>query len=138
MTCNQLKQYGPLAGRILLAFIFIMFGLGKLTGWDGTLGHMASADIPMVSAFLVLTISIGLGGGLMLALGFQARRAAGDFPVPHSGHAGVSSILGRPVADEQLHEKHRDHGRHAVHHDLRQRALQHPAREVLVDATRAW
>lgn len=76
MTCNQLKQYGPLVGRILLALIFIVSGFGKLTGWEGTLGYMASKGLPMTEALLALTILIEIGGGLMLALGFQARWAA--------------------------------------------------------------
>ncbi|MDA1108097.1 MAG: DoxX family protein [Proteobacteria bacterium] len=76
MTCNQLNQYGPLVGRILLALVFILAGFGKLTGWDGALGYMASKGIPMTEVILALTILIELGGGLMLALGFQARWAA--------------------------------------------------------------
>ena len=37
---------------------------------------MASKGIPMTEVILALTILIELGGGLMLALGFQARWAA--------------------------------------------------------------
>lgn len=76
MTCNMLKQYGPLAGRILLALIFILAGYGKINGWDGTLGYMASKGLPMPEVLLGLTILVELGGGLLLLLGFQARWAA--------------------------------------------------------------
>ena len=76
MTCNQLKQYGPLVGRILLALIFIVSGFGKLTGWEGTLGYMASKGLPMTEALLALTILIEIGAGLLLLVGFQARWAA--------------------------------------------------------------
>ncbi len=76
MTCNQLNQYGPLVGRIFLALIFILAGYGKINGWDGTLGYMASKGLPMPEALLALTILIELGGGLLLLLGFQARWAA--------------------------------------------------------------
>lgn len=76
MTCNMLKQYGPLAGRILLALIFILAGYGKIKGWDGTLGFMASKGLPMPEVLLALTILVELGGGLLLLVGFQARWAA--------------------------------------------------------------
>ena len=76
MACNMLKQYGPLAGRILLALIFILAGYGKINGWDGTLGYMTSKGLPMPEVLLALTILIELGGGLLLLVGFQARWAA--------------------------------------------------------------
>ncbi len=74
--CNSLSKFGPLLGRILLAAIFIHAGYGKLTGWDSTLGFMASKGIPLTNVVLALTILIELGGGLMIALGFYARWAA--------------------------------------------------------------
>lgn len=61
-----------LAGRILLALIFIFSGLGKITGYDGTAAYMAT-KLPMVSVLLPLTILTELGGGLALAAGFKAR-----------------------------------------------------------------
>ncbi|MBI3344194.1 MAG: DoxX family protein [Gammaproteobacteria bacterium] len=75
-VCTPLNQYGPLVGRILLVLIFILSGYGKLTGWDGTLGFMASKGIPLTSLFLALTIAVELGGGLLIALGLYARWAA--------------------------------------------------------------
>ncbi len=74
--CTPLNQYGPLAGRLFLALIFIVSGYGKITGWDGTLGFMASKGIPLTSFLLALTIIIELGGGLLIALGLYARWAA--------------------------------------------------------------
>jgi len=74
--CSILKQYGPLMGRILLSVIFIISGITKITGFEGTSGYMASKGLPMVEVLLVLTIIIELGGGLMILLGWQARWAA--------------------------------------------------------------
>lgn len=65
-----------LAGRILLAIIFIMSGFGKITGYEGTAGYMASKGLPMVSVLLPLTILLELGGGVLLVLGLKARWAA--------------------------------------------------------------
>lgn len=74
--CNLLKQFGPLTGRVLIALIFILSGFGKIAGFDGTAGYMASKGLPFVSVLLVLTIIVELGGGLMILLGIKARWAA--------------------------------------------------------------
>lgn len=76
MACRLLQQYGPLAGRILLAIIFILSGFNKITGWDGTLGYMSSKGLPFTEILLILSIIIELGGGLMILLGLYARSAA--------------------------------------------------------------
>ena len=68
-----------LAGRILLALLFIVSGFGKITGWDGTAGYMASKGMPMVPVFLALTILMELGGGVLLAIGFKVRWVAAAF-----------------------------------------------------------
>jgi len=65
-----------LVGRILVALIFIISGFGKITGYAGTAGYMASKGIPMVDVLLPLTILIELGGGLLLAIGWKVRWAA--------------------------------------------------------------
>ena len=74
--CNLAKQYGPLFGRVLLANIFIVAGFNKIIGFAGTAGYMASKGLPMPEALLVLTITVELGGGLMVLLGWQARWGA--------------------------------------------------------------
>jgi putative oxidoreductase len=65
-----------LVGRILVALIFIISGIGKITGYAGTAGYMASKGMPMVDLLLPLTILVELGGGLLIALGWKIRWAA--------------------------------------------------------------
>lgn len=72
-TCTNLAA---LAGRILLALIFIISGFGKIPGWEGTAGYMASKGMPMVPLFLAGAILVELVGGALLAIGFKARWAA--------------------------------------------------------------
>lgn len=62
------------AGRLLLAFIFIMAGAQKITGYAGTQGYMEMMGVP--GALLPLVILIELGGGIALVLGWQARLVA--------------------------------------------------------------
>lgn len=71
-----LVNAAALVGRILLAFIFIKSGWGKIGGFEATAGYMASKGLPMVQVLLVLTILVELGGGILLAVGFKARWAA--------------------------------------------------------------
>jgi putative oxidoreductase len=73
---TNVQNTAALVGRILLALIFIISGFGKITGYAGTAGYMASKGLPMVAVLLPLTILVELGGGLLIALGWKARWAA--------------------------------------------------------------
>ena len=67
-----------LVGRILLAAIFIKSGFGKITGFEGTVGYIASKGLsmPMSQIGAIIAILVELGGGILLAVGFKARWAA--------------------------------------------------------------
>jgi putative oxidoreductase len=73
---HQYQAWGLLAGRILLAYIFVLSGFGKIMKFAGTAGFMASKGMPMAEALLVGAIIVELIGGLMLAVGWKARWAA--------------------------------------------------------------
>ena len=66
----------PLAGRVLLSLIFLSAGWGKIGGWEGTAGYMASVGMPLVPFFLAGTIAVELLGGLSLLLGIKSRVGA--------------------------------------------------------------
>ena len=63
----------PIA-RILMAYIFLVAGWGKIMAYNATVGYMESMGVP--GAMLPLTILVEFGGGLALLFGFQARFAA--------------------------------------------------------------
>ena len=73
---DKLSPYFNLASRILLAYNFIMAGIGKLgaEAYAGTQGYMQAMGVP--GALLPLVILTELGGGLLLLVGFQARLVA--------------------------------------------------------------
>ncbi len=73
---NALNHYGPLAGRILIALIFIFAGFGKITGFEGTVGYIASKGLPLPQLAAIGAIIVELGGGIMLVLGWKTRLAA--------------------------------------------------------------
>lgn len=73
---ETLNRVGPLLGRILIAFIFIFAGYGKVTGFEGTVGYIASKGIPLPQLAAIGAIIIELGGGVMMVIGWKARWAA--------------------------------------------------------------
>ena len=68
---NKLQNSAELAGRILMATIFVLAGFGKITQYAGTKLYMAAAGVP--GALLPLVIALELGGGLLLIAGFKTR-----------------------------------------------------------------
>jgi len=69
-----MKDIHLLAGRILLAFIFVMAGYNKIAGYEGTQGYMDSVGVP--GMLLPLVIILELGAGLALMVGWQTRWSA--------------------------------------------------------------
>lgn len=65
-----------LIGRILLSFIFILSGFGKLAAIGGTAGYFGSLGIPAPTAVAVLAGLVELLGGLAVLIGFKTRIAA--------------------------------------------------------------
>lgn len=82
-TSEEVKMAGTrnlttLAGRFLLAVIFVLSGFGKLTSLSGTAGFMAHAGMAqsIVYPALLASIAIELGFGLLIMIGYKARIAA--------------------------------------------------------------
>jgi putative oxidoreductase len=70
------QNFAALAGRILLALIFLWSGVDKVVHFSGALGYVANAGLPFPDVLLALSIVLELGGGLALMLGWKARWAA--------------------------------------------------------------
>ena len=73
---DALNRFGPLAGRILIALIFVLSGFGKITGFEGTVGYIASKGLPLPQLAAIGAIIVELGGGILLVVGWKARWAA--------------------------------------------------------------
>ena len=65
-----------LAGRLLLVALFLPAGIGKLTGFAGTVGYISSVGLPLPSVAAALAAVVEIGGALALLLGFGTRIAA--------------------------------------------------------------
>jgi putative oxidoreductase len=65
-----------LIGRFLLGLYFILPGISKITGYEGTVAYMEAHNVPMISALLPLTILMQLALGVALMIGFKGNFAA--------------------------------------------------------------
>ena len=68
------QNLADLAGRIMISAIFLVAGLGKITGYAGTLGYMAAMGVP--GALLPLVIALEVGGALAIIVGWRTRLVA--------------------------------------------------------------
>jgi len=71
-----MRSYVPLLARVLLGLIFVMSGMSKITGFEGTQQYMASHGIPLTAVFLAGAIVVEILGGLSIILGLWARAGA--------------------------------------------------------------
>lgn len=69
-----MNKYAHLAGRILLAVIFVWSGFGKLGNPAGTAAYMQAMGVPTI--LLWPTIALELLGGIAIIVGFQTRLVA--------------------------------------------------------------
>ena len=65
-----------LTGRVLLAAIFILSGVGKVTQPGAMIAYISAAGLPFPSLALAGSALIELGGGLALILGYRTRIVA--------------------------------------------------------------
>lgn len=73
---NALQNPLALLARLLLAALFLPAGIGKITGFEGTAGYIASVGLPMATLGAVIAIVVEVLGGLALLVGFGTRWAA--------------------------------------------------------------
>lgn len=73
---KSLQNPLSLAGRLLFALLFLPAGLGKLTGFAGTVGYITSAGLPAPQLAAAFALSLEIIGGLALLLGAGTRVAA--------------------------------------------------------------
>jgi putative oxidoreductase len=70
---------GLAIGRLLLAALFVVEGWGKVRGYSAAAAYMDRFGVP--SGLLPAAVALELGGGLLIAVGWQARIAAAALAV---------------------------------------------------------
>jgi putative oxidoreductase len=64
------------AARLLIVVLFLPAGIGKLTGFAGTVGYISSVGLPLPAVSAVLALTVEILGSLALLAGFGTRIAA--------------------------------------------------------------
>ena len=75
------------AGRVLIAFMFVMSGLNKMNNYDNTAGWMDAMGVP--GNLLPLVIALEVLGGAAIMIGWQTRITA----VLFAGFSVVSAAI---------------------------------------------
>jgi len=71
---DSVKPYADVAGRVLIATVFVLAGFGKISAYTGTQVYMQHAGVP--GALLPLVILLELGGGIAIVVGLYTRPVA--------------------------------------------------------------
>lgn len=73
---NRNQDILALVGRVCIALLFVWSGWGKVGGFQGTVGFIASTGLPMPEVLAAGTVLVELGLGLLVILGWKTRWAA--------------------------------------------------------------
>ncbi|MEW6642356.1 MAG: DoxX family protein [Pseudomonadota bacterium] len=75
-SSGSLETYVPVLGRLLLAAIFLLSGVGKVFAPGPTQAYITAAGLPApLLAYLIATV-VEVAGGALLVLGYQTRIVA--------------------------------------------------------------
>jgi putative oxidoreductase len=86
---STMANAAALAGRILLAAMFLMAGYGKIGGFAGTVGYISSVGLPAPQLLAAAAVVVELVGGALLLVGWKARWAA----LALAGFTVMASVL---------------------------------------------
>ena len=68
------RNLADLTGRVLISAMFLISGLGKISGYAGTQAYMESAGVP--GALLPIVIALEVLGAVAVIVGYRTRLAA--------------------------------------------------------------
>jgi putative oxidoreductase len=84
---STVEKVTELVGRFLISLIFLLSGIGKVSGFESTQTYMESVDVP--GLFLVPAILVEIVGAIAVIIGWKTRPAA----VALAGFCFVSAVL---------------------------------------------
>ena len=71
---DKVQEFAAPLGRLLISFMFVMSGISKIGGYEGTQGYMEAMGVPGMLLPLVILAEVGLG--LAVIVGYKTRIAA--------------------------------------------------------------
>lgn len=76
LSTNALTSSASLAGRVLIAPLFLLSGVSKLAAPAATIGMIASSGLPFATLGFVLAALVEVAGSLALIAGYRTRLVA--------------------------------------------------------------
>ncbi|WP_075291990.1 DoxX family protein [Pararhizobium arenae] len=73
---ERYTSIAAITGRLLLSPIFVLSGIGKITGFEGYLAYISASGLPFPLIALLGAIALEICGGLALVVGYRARIAS--------------------------------------------------------------
>lgn len=73
---TAVADYASLVGRILIAPLFLLSGIAKLTAPAATIGMIASTGLPFATLGFVLAVLVEVVGSIALIAGYRVRPVA--------------------------------------------------------------
>lgn len=73
---NAIQNPLNFAARLLMVALFLPAGIGKLTGFAGTVGYISSVGLPFPTLATAVAAIVEIVGSLALLAGFGTRIAA--------------------------------------------------------------
>jgi putative oxidoreductase len=93
---TTLYKFTELTGRIFIAAIFLLSGLGKIGQYAGTQAYMTSAGVS--GQLLTLVIALEIAGAFAIVIGWHTRLAA----LALAGFALVAALLFHANFQDQI------------------------------------
>lgn len=75
-TDTMLPSALALAARVLFVAMFLPAGIGKITGFAGTVGYIGSVGLPLPALGAVIAIAVEVLGSAALLAGYRTRIVA--------------------------------------------------------------
>jgi putative oxidoreductase len=84
---NTQQKLADLLGRVMIAAIFLVSGIGKISGYAGTQAYMEAQGVP--GALLPLVIALEVLGAVAIIVGWRTRL----FAFLLAGFSVVSAVI---------------------------------------------
>ena len=97
---KTLENTTDLMGRVLIAAMFLIAGIGKISGYAGTQGYMQSMGVP--GALLPLVIALEIFGAIAIIVGYRTRFVAAAL----AGFTLAAGFIFHGGADQMRGGKH--------------------------------
>ncbi|PTQ07893.1 LysR family transcriptional regulator [Sphingomonas oleivorans] len=75
-TVGAIQSFAPLAGRLLIAPLFLLSGISKLSAPAATIGMIASSGLPLAPLGFAAAILVEVIGSIALIVGYRTRLVA--------------------------------------------------------------